>query len=85
MKRIKRFLLIAFLLLIVVYLFGPKPEKPNMSKDLPSISASIGNIEKYVENNDAGLQLKPDNQSRIIWANDSVKERTNYCLLYLHA
>ena len=84
MKRIKRFLLIAFLLVIVVYLFGPKPEKPNMSKDLPSISASIGNIEKYVESNDAGLQLKPDNQSRIIWANDSVKERTNYSLLYLH-
>ena len=37
-----------------------------------------------MENNDAGLKLKPDNESRIIWANDSVKERTDYCLLYLH-
>jgi len=84
MKRIKRFFLILFLLAIVVYILGPKPEKAVMSKDLPSISASIGNIEKYVENNDAGLKIKPDNQSRIIWANDSVKERTTYCLLYLH-
>lgn len=84
MKRIKRFFLILFLLAIIVYFLGPKPEKAEMSKDLPSISASIGNIEKYVENYDAGLQLKPDNESRIIWANDSVKERTNYCLLYLH-
>jgi len=84
MKRIKRFFLILFLLAIVVYILGPKPEKAVMSKDLPSISASIGNIEKFVENNDAGLKIKPDNQSRIIWANDSVKERTTYCLLYLH-
>ena len=84
MKRIKRFLLIVFLLAIVVYILGPKPEKPEMSRDLPSISASIGNIEKFVESNDAGLKIKPDNQSRIFWANDSVKERTNYSLLYLH-
>ena len=84
MRKIKRFLVIVLVLVIVIYLFGPKPEKPEMSKDLPSISASIGNIEQYVENNDAGLQLKPDNNSRIIWANDSVKERTNYSVLYLH-
>ncbi len=84
MKRIKRFFLIVFLLAVVVYLLGPKPEKPQMNKDLPSISASIGNVEKYAKNNDAGLVLKPDNETRIIWANDSVKERTKYCVLYLH-
>lgn len=84
MKRIKRFFGIVLLLAIVVYSLGPKPEKPQLSKDLPSISASIGNIEKFVLNNDAGLQLKPDNESRIFWVNDSIKERTNYALLYLH-
>ncbi len=84
MRKIKRFLVFIVLLAIIIYILGPKPEKPEMSKDLPSISASIGNIENYVKNNDAGLQLKPDNESRIFWANDSVKERTNYCLLYLH-
>ena len=84
MKRILRFLGIILLLVIVVYLVGPKPEKPEMSKDLPSISASIGNIEEYVKKNDAGLEIKPDNESRIFWAKDSVKERTEYALLYLH-
>lgn len=84
MKRIKRFFGIVILLAVVIYFLGPKPEKPVLSKDLPSISASIGSIEKYVADNDAGLQLKPDNESRIFWANDSVKERTNYALLYLH-
>jgi esterase/lipase len=84
MKRIKRFLGILFLLAIVTYLLGPKPEKPELSLDLPSISASIGNIENYVEKNDQNLPIKPNNESRIFWANESKKERINYSLLYLH-
>lgn len=84
MKRIYRFLGILILAAVVVYILGPKPPKPELNKDLPSISASIGNIEKFVEQNDAGLTLKPDNESRIFWANDTIKERTNYCVLYLH-
>lgn len=52
--------------------------------DLPSISASIGNIEDYVAKNDEGLPVKPDNESRIIWANENKKERVSYSVLYLH-
>lgn len=84
MKKILRILGVVILFVIVVYFFGPKPPKAELSKDLPSISASIGNVERYVEDYDAGLKIKPDNESRIIWANDSVKERTDYCVLYLH-
>ena len=29
-------------------------------------------------------KIKPDNESRIIWANDSLKNKTAYCLLYVH-
>lgn len=84
MKKIRRFFTILFLLLVAVYLLGPKPEKVELNKDLPTISASTDNIERELEKNEAGLRIKPDNQSRIIWANDSLKERTDYCLLYLH-
>ncbi len=84
MKKIKRFLLILILLLVVIYLLGPRPPKPDLNKNLPSISTSIGTIENYVKQNDEGLKLKTDNESRIVWYNDSVHERTDYCLLYLH-
>ncbi|HPE77700.1 MAG TPA: alpha/beta hydrolase, partial [Draconibacterium sp.] len=84
MRRIFRFLAFVVLIFVIVYLMGPKPPQVNLNKDLPSISASIANIEDYVKKNDKGLRLKPDNESRIIWANDSVKERTTYSLLYLH-
>ncbi len=84
MKKLTRFLIVLALLIIVVYLIGPKPESANLSKELPSMPASLSTIENYVKDNDAGLDIKPDNESRIIWANDSLKERTDYCLLYLH-
>ena len=84
MTKVVRFLTIILLVVIVVYIMGPKPPQVELNKNLPSISASIENIDETVEKNDAGLQLKPDNESRIIWANDSIKERTNYSLLYLH-
>jgi esterase/lipase len=84
MKRIKRFFGIIFLLLIVGYLLGPKPPKPELNKDLPSISSSIGNVESYVAKHESRFSIKPDNESRIVWANENKKERTSYCLLYLH-
>ena len=84
MRKLFRFLGIIILIVVVVYIMGPKPPQAELNKDLPSISASIENIESYIEKNDAGLNLKPDNETRIIWANDSIRERTNYSLLYLH-
>lgn len=84
MKRIKRFLGILILVVIVAYLLGPKPPKPELNKDLPSISASIGNVESFVQKNELDYSIKPDNESRIFWAKDSVHERTDYSVLYLH-
>lgn len=84
MKRIKRFLGILVVIAILVYILGPKPSKPELNKDLPSISASIGNIEKFVKKNEAAFSIKPDNESRIYWADSLKKERTNHSVLYLH-
>lgn len=84
MKRIKRFFLVLILLIIVGYVLGPKPAKPELNMDLPSISASISNIESYIDKKEEAVDIKKDNESRIFWANDSVHQRTNYCVLYLH-
>lgn len=84
MKKLKRFLLILLLILVAGYLLGPKPPKPELDKNLPSLPASVRNLESYIEEKEAELNVRPDNESRIFWANDSLKERTDYCLLYLH-
>lgn len=84
MKRVLRFLGILIVSLVLIYILGPKPARPLLNNDLPSVSADIEVAETYVLKNDSGLTIKPDNQSRIIWANDSVMEKTPYVLLYLH-
>jgi esterase/lipase len=84
MKKFGRFLVIVILLLFVIYFLGPKPDPLKLSKDLPSLSTSMSKMDEYAKENDFGLDIKPDNESRIIWVNDSVKEKTEYCLLYLH-
>ncbi len=84
MNKVKRFLLILLVVLIAGYLVGPKPPNPELNKNLPSLPVSFSAIESYIENKQEDVTVKPDNESRIIWFNDSVKERTDYALLYLH-
>jgi pimeloyl-ACP methyl ester carboxylesterase len=84
MKKILRTLLALIFIIVIAYWAGPKFPKPHLSDKLPVIEVQTSNAETYIRNKEAGLKLKPDNQSRIIWANDSLKNKTAWCLLYLH-
>ncbi|MDD4107971.1 MAG: alpha/beta hydrolase [Prolixibacteraceae bacterium] len=84
MKKFKRYLIILLLILTAAYLLGPKPPKPDLNKNLPSLPASIGNVESYVREQEKETDVRTDNESRIVWADDSNHVRTEYCLLYLH-
>lgn len=83
----KKFLTAASILIIVLaitYLSGPKFPKPELSETLPALSLQTGEAESFIKHKEAHLKIKPDNESRIIWANDSLKNKTAYCLLYIH-
>ena len=83
----KKFLIgIASLVIIlgIVYLAGPTFPKPILSNKLPEINLQTNEVESYVRNKESKLKIKPDNESRLIWANDSLRDKTTYCLLYLH-
>lgn len=78
--------LLVIVVLAVVFLLGPKVDKPNVDWqvpiqnehiDLQLLNQEIINSEKNTD------YIKPDNQSRIFFA-DSIPQRTAYCLLYLH-
>ncbi len=84
MKKLKRFVLLLLLVLAAAYFMGPKPPKPELNLDLPSLPAGINTLESYIGSREADFQVRPDNETQIFWANDSVKERTDFCLLYLH-
>ena len=75
---------IFLLVLIIVYFLGPQPSTPKYNNELPSIPSDAMQLEKYVANNETKHKLKPDNEARILWYNDSAKEKTEYAVVYLH-
>jgi esterase/lipase len=82
--RKKKWALLIPLVLIVAYLAGPHPSTPVYSKDMPSVPAEPVALEKYIQQQETAHKLKPDNEARIVWANDSLKNKTAYAMVYLH-
>lgn len=79
-----RLLLYIAAVLTIVYLFGPKPEGTSYDKSLPQIPAEAALLESYIGQKEAQHKLKPGNEARIVWFNDSLKQKTEYAIVYLH-
>lgn len=80
----KKWLLAIPALLFVGYIAGPNPSTPVYRTDLPVLPSDAGELETRIKNMEAAHKLKPDNQARIVWFNDSVKQQTEYAIVYLH-
>jgi esterase/lipase len=83
MKFFKWFAFV-LLLLIVIYFLGPRPSEPVYSTDLPKIPGDPALIDRYIADRESQHKLKPDNEARMIWFNDSAREKTEYSVVYLH-
>ncbi|MBI1341972.1 MAG: alpha/beta hydrolase [Terrimonas sp.] len=82
--RILKYLGLLLLFLIIIYFLGPRPASPKLSTDLPVVPQNDSLLEQYVANKEKQHKLRPDNEARIIWYNDSTKEKTEYAIVYLH-
>ena len=82
--RLLRWLGIIILLLIVIYFLGPQPASPQLTTELPIVPTEANSLEKYIHDHEALHKLKPDNEARIVWLNDSLKDKTEYAIVYLH-
>ena len=63
---------------------GPKPATSEYNKVLPALPADLSSVEEYIKTKEAQHKIKPDNEARIIWANDSAKQKTEYAIVYMH-
>ena len=82
MKVIK-YLLISVAALVLVYFVGPTMPKPVLNQNLPTIQGSVTNYVVSMESK-PGLRIKAGCEAKIVWANDSTRQATEYVLLYLH-
>ena len=84
LMRFLKWLGILIALLIIVYFLGPQPSTPKYNNQLPAIPAAPAQLEKYIADHETKHKIKPDNEARILWFNDSTKEKTEYAVVYLH-
>jgi esterase/lipase len=70
------------LLVVIIYMLGPKPVNPVYTKELPTV-ASLDKIEQSLNYQEKRLPIKPGNAAQIVWANKPATE-TEYVVLYLH-
>ncbi len=77
-------LLAILLVLVIVYLFGSHPATPAFDQVIPSVPTEADALETYVSQKESQHKLKPNNEARIVWANDTAKQKTDYAIVYLH-
>ena len=69
--------------LIIVYLFGPQPDTPKYATAMPLVPPTA-ELEKFIAANEAMHKLRLNNEARIVWTNDSLKQKTEYAIVYIH-
>lgn len=80
----KRLLLILLATLLVIYLIGPHPADGEYTDGLNKVPYEGMALEHWISAKESREKIKPDNQARIIWQNDSLKQKTKYAIVYLH-
>jgi len=84
MKRILLFLSTLIVILIAAYMLGPQVKYDAVSPDIEDLNVGLDELESYIASNERMVEgIKPENQSQIHWANDSI-QKTDYAIVYLH-
>ena len=84
MKRFLKIIAALIAVLAIVYFLGPKPAAPIYNNNLIQVPSDPEALEVFISAKEAAHKVKPDNEARIVWANDSTKAKTPYVIVYLH-
>ncbi len=82
MRWIKRFLFV-ITIMGIVYFLGPDPSTPVYDLSIPVVPSAV-ELDNYIAGKEAMHKLRLNNEARVVWANDSVKKKTEYAIVYLH-
>ena len=79
--KVKKIILGGLSLFLAIYFLGPVMPKPVLNTKLPVISE---NVAAFVAGMESAGNVRPGNEAKICWANDSTHSKTEFVLLYLH-
>jgi pimeloyl-ACP methyl ester carboxylesterase len=83
-RRRRIIFLMGILTLFIIYLMGPNPDTPEWNTSMPGVPGQPDSLERYILRLEKQHNVKPDNEARIVWFNDSVRKKTPYSVIYLH-
>ncbi len=84
MKKIAYIALAIVVALSIAFMLGPKPPEPSLNPNPTSVSIPLDSLDGWLAYKESGFKtLKPKNEARIEWYNDSVSV-TEYAVVYLH-
>src|SRR5438128_1637971 len=84
MKRFFKWFTFIVAMLLMINFTGPHPASPKYISNLPAVPSNALALEAYIKSNEAKHRLKPDNEARIVWADETMKQKTAYSIVYLH-
>ncbi len=83
MKKFFKIFLGLIAILTVVYFLGPTPPTPKYDLTLHKINVATAAMDSVVTAQESKFDIKPENESRIVWADSAKKVKTKYTILYL--
>ncbi|TDQ19170.1 esterase/lipase [Algoriphagus boseongensis] len=85
LKKIFLFLFALAMILLIVYMLGPKVETQSLTINFPEVPTRLADLEDYVRTReDTVIGLKPGNEAYIQWADSLNKRKTPYSIIYIH-
>ena len=72
--------LVVLSVVMVLYIAGPSPKQPVYNIALPNVPTAAA-LPAFVQQMEAQHKLKPNNEARIVWYNDSLQQPTEYALV----
>lgn len=76
--------LFAFTLLFAIYYFGPSPSTPKYRLAMRPFPTNTNELDSFIKAEESKHKIRPNNEARIVWINDSLKNKTEYSIVYLH-
>ncbi len=88
MKLLKKIFLGLFataMILLVIYMLGPKVKTQELTIAYPEIPMDAQGLEQYLSTREDSVKgLKPGNEAYILWADSVTKQKTPYSIVYIH-
>ncbi len=83
-KKIVTGIFLIILVLLIVFLCGPRVEFEKVDPTPITLDYNIADIDSIITSQESNVpNLKEDNEARIVWA-DSIGQKTEYSVVYLH-